>query len=95
MQVIMGKFGEEEGGWCSLEMKEGMAQGCGMPQGESEVLLKVKFLLLWIMEEGSDVEDTLMRTSFPSLFALATLKDAWDFYAWEQAEDGGTRTHVS
>ena len=36
-----------------------------------------------------------MRTSFPSLFALATLKDAWDFYAWEQAEDGGTRTHVS
>ena len=29
-----------------------------MPQGESEVLLKVKFLLLWVMEEGSDFERT-------------------------------------
>ena len=51
MKVIFGKYGVEEGGWCSLEVKEGYGMGLWKATRKG-LLSKARFPMIWVMEEG-------------------------------------------
>ncbi|KAL6333305.1 hypothetical protein AAG906_028489 [Vitis piasezkii] len=81
-RVIVGKYGEEEGGWCSGPSKEGYGVGLwkAIKNGWMEFSKRVAFRL-W---NGRRVcfwkdrwcGDDSLEEAFPSLYSLASSKDA-------------------
>ena len=82
-QVIIDKFGVEEGGWCSRKVREGYGMGAwkairkeweGIPCRSCFIVgnrRKVKFWKnLWC-------EDQTLKEVFPNLYRLEVNKDEW------------------
>ena len=85
----------EEGGWCSLEAREGY--GVGLWKAIRKGWDAFKSKISYDLGNGRRIRfwkhiwcgDTPLRTSLPSLFIIATSKDACVCDAWEQADLGG------
>ena len=94
-KVIIGKYGVEEGGWCSLEARKGYGMGLWKAIRKGWDAFKSK--ISYDLGHGRRVRfwkdiwcgDTLLSISFPSLFAIATSKEAWVCDVWEHTNFGG------
>ena len=95
-QVIRGKDGEEQGGWCTKEVRNG--HGVGWWKAIRKEWYLVSSRLSFMVGIGRRVrfwKDNWCGTlpfcvSFPSLFALAVSKDAWVDDVWSSADGGGS-----
>ena len=75
--MIKGKFGEEQGGWCSKEVRGGFS--VGLWKAIRREWIVVSSMLSFVVGNGQRVkfwkdrwgEDSPLRVSFPTLFALA------------------------
>ena len=87
-QVIRGKYGEERCGWCSWEVREGYGVGLGKAIRKLGHLVSSR--ISFVVGNGQRVSfwkdkwcgTTPLCKSFPSLFALATSKEAWVKHIW-------------
>ena len=94
--MIRGKYGEEQGGWCSKEVRGGY--GLGLWKTFRKEWTVVSSRLYFVLGNGQRVKfwkdrwcgDELLCVSFPSLFALAVFKDAWVKDVWCSNEGGGS-----
>ena len=81
-KVIIGKYGVEERGWCSLEARDSYGIGLWKAIRKGWEAFKSKISYVWgnkrRVKFWKDIwcGDTPLRTSFPSLFAIATSKEA-------------------
>ena len=81
-QVIRGKYGEEQGGWCSKEVRDGY--GLGLWIAIRRKWHVVSSRLSFVVDNGQRVRfwkdrwcgDSPFCFDFPTLFAIATSKDA-------------------
>ena len=81
--MIRGKFGEEQGGWCSKEVRDGY--GVGLWKTIRREWIVVSSRLSFVVGNGQKVKfwkdrwcgDSPLCVSFPTLVALAIFKDAW------------------
>ena len=95
-QVRGGKDGEEQGGWCTKEVRNG--HGVGWWKAIRKEWYLVSSRLSFMVGIGRRVrfwKDNWCGTlpfcvSFPSLFALAVSKDAWVDDVWSSADGGGS-----
>ena len=93
-QVIRGKYGEEQGGWSSKEVRG--VYGMGLWKTLRKKWEVVKNRLFFVVGNWQKVKfwkdiwcgDELLCVSFPSLFALAVFKDVWVKDVWRCNEDG-------
>ena len=93
-QVIRGKYGEEQGGWCSKEARGVLWKSL---RKDWDV---VRSRLFFVVENGQRVKfwkdfwcgNEPLCVSFPFLFALAVFKDAWVKDVWRCNEGGGSWT---
>ena len=91
-QVIRGKFGEEQGGWCSKEVRSGY--GVGLWKAIRREWHVVSSRLSFVVGNGQRLkfwkdrwcEDSPLHVSFPTLFALVVFKDAWVKDVWSSTE---------
>ncbi|RVW87760.1 Transposon TX1 uncharacterized 149 kDa protein [Vitis vinifera] len=93
--VISSKYGEEEGGWISCEVREGYGVGLWKEIRKEGVLLfkNVSFTV----GDGRKVKfwkdiwcgNTPLCEAFPSLFAFAVSQDAWVEDCWDYMGDAG------
>ncbi|WJZ97788.1 hypothetical protein VitviT2T_016367, partial [Vitis vinifera] len=99
-QVITRKYGEERGGWSSCEARE--AYGVGLWKVISKLGHLVTSSFDFVVGDGKKVrfyKDKWCGTiplceAFPSLFALATSKEAWVNEVWTAAgKRGGSWSH--
>ena len=99
-KVIIGKYGVEEGGWWSLEVREGYGVGLwkAIRKGWDAFKSKISYDLgngkrvrFWKDIRCEDIwcGDTRLSTSFPSLFTIVTSKEAWVCDVWEHTNFGG------
>ena len=80
--MIRGKYGEEQGGWCSKEMRGGY--DVGLWKAITREWHVVSSRLSFMVGNGQGVRfwknrwcgDSPFCVAFPTLFALATSKDA-------------------
>ncbi|WJZ82701.1 hypothetical protein VitviT2T_002436 [Vitis vinifera] len=87
--VISRKFGEEEGGWYTREVREGFGVGFWMEIRKEGALLQNK--VVFSVENGRSVkfwkdnwcENFALCNSFPSLYAFASFKEAWVVELWD------------
>ena len=87
-QVIRGKYGEERGGWCSREVRDGY--GVGPWKAIRKLGNLVSSRISFVVGNGQRVSfwkdkwcgTTPLCKSFPSLFALTTSKEAWVKDVW-------------
>ena len=94
-QVIRGKYGEERGGWRSCEPRE--AYGLGLWKAISKMGHKVTPFVGFVVGDGEKVkfwkdkwcETIPLSEVFPSLFALASNKEAWVNEVWTAGGEGG------
>ena len=94
-QVITRKYGEERGGWSSCEAKE--AYGVGLWKTISKLGHLVTPSFDFVVGDGKKVRfwkdkwcgTTPLCEAFPSLFALATSKEAWVNEVWTAAGEMG------
>ncbi|RVW50850.1 hypothetical protein CK203_101810 [Vitis vinifera] len=72
-QVIVGKYGEEKGGCCSNASREGYGMG------------------LWkaIKNGWMEFSNMVAFKAFPSLYSLASSRDAWVAQLWDQSRELG------
>ncbi|RVX20320.1 putative ribonuclease H protein [Vitis vinifera] len=95
-QVIRGKYGEERGGWRSCEPRE--AYGLGLWKAISKMGHKVTPFVGFVVGDGEKVkfwkdkwcETIPLSEVFPSLFALASNKEAWVKEVWTAGGKGGS-----
>ena len=96
-QVIKGKYGEERGGWRSCESRE--AHGFGLWKAISKMGHQVTPFVGFVVGDGEKVkfwkdkwcETITLSEAFPSLFALASNKEAWVNEVWTaEGEWGGS-----
>ncbi|RVW33932.1 putative ribonuclease H protein [Vitis vinifera] len=96
-QVIRGKYGEERGGWRSCETRE--AYGVGLWKAISKMGYLVTPSFGFVGGDGEKVkfwkdkwcETIPLSEAFPSLFALASNKEAWVNEVWTaEGEWGGS-----
>ena len=81
--MIKRKYGEEQRGWCSKEVKGGY--GVGLWKSLRKDWDVVRSRLFFVVGNGQRVkfwkdfwcENEPLCVSFPSLFALVVFKDAW------------------
>ncbi|RVW24939.1 hypothetical protein CK203_079533 [Vitis vinifera] len=82
-QIISGKYGDLEGGWCSKEARGGYGVGLWKTIRKLRDLVSCKLsfsvgnrkrIKFW---KGKWCGDEPLNVSFPSLFALSNSKDAW------------------
>ncbi|KAJ9686044.1 hypothetical protein PVL29_015095 [Vitis rotundifolia] len=104
-QVIRGKYGENRGGWCSYEVREG--HGVGLCKAIRKLDHLVSCRISFVVGNGQRVrfwKDKWCGTSpfcdsFPSLFVLVTAKEAWVSDLWivsaSMGRWGGVETLVS
>ena len=94
-QVIVGKYGEEEGGWCSGASRDGYRVGLwkafrnGWMEFSKRVTFKVgdgRGVRFW--KDRWCGEDSL-EEAFPRLYSLASSKDAWVAQLWDQSGNLG------
>ena len=94
--VISRKFGEEEGGWCTREVREGFGVGFWKEIRKEGSLLQNK--VVFSMGDGRRVKfwkdkwcgNFALCDFFPSLYALAASKEAWLVELWDSSgEEGG------
>ncbi|WKA09120.1 hypothetical protein VitviT2T_026797 [Vitis vinifera] len=87
-QVIRRKYREGRGGWRSCEARE--AYGVGLWKAINKMGQLVPLFLGFVVGDGKNVSfwkdkwcrTTLFCEAFPSLFALATSKEAWVNEVW-------------
>ena len=92
-EVIRGKYGEREGGWCTLDTRGGY--GLGLWKAISTCWPCVSSNLSFEIGNGQRIkfwkdarlENTPLLVSFPSLFALA--KEAWVRDYWNDVSSEG------
>ena len=96
-QVIKGKYEEERGGWRSCESRE--AHGFGLWKAISKMGHQVTPFIGFVVGDGEKVkfwkdkwcETIPLCEAFPSLFALASNKEAWVNEVWTvEGEWGGS-----
>ena len=74
--IIIGKYGQEEGGWCTKEVSEGNGERVwkairgGWPTFKDKIGFKVSF------GKANGVGDTPLRESFLDLYPIAPSKNA-------------------
>ena len=91
-QVIRGKYGEEQGRWCSKEARGVLWKSL---RKDWDV---VRSRLFFVVGNGQRVKfwkdfwcgNKPLCVSFPSLFALAVFKYAWVKDVWCSNEGGGS-----
>ena len=95
--MIRGKYGEERGGWRSCESRE--AHGFGLWKAISKMGHQVTPFVGFVVGDGEKVkfwkdkwcETIPLCEAFPSLFALASNKEAWVNEMWTaEGEWGGS-----
>ena len=87
-QVIRGKYAEEQGGWCSRDVREGY--GVGLWKAIKKLEHIVSSRLSFVVGNSQRVSfwkdiwcgATPLCVSFPSLFTLADPKEAWVKDVW-------------
>nr|CAN64366.1 hypothetical protein VITISV_031303 [Vitis vinifera] len=93
--VIVRKYGEEEGGWCSRVLREGYGVGLwkAIRNGWKEFNNRVGFragnrrrVRFW--KDRWCGEDPL-AVAFPELFSISIDREAWVNQMWEQVREGG------
>ena len=95
-QVIRGKYGEDQGGWCSQDVSEGYGVGLWKAIRKFGHLVSSKFsFVVGNVQRVSFWKDTLcgdtpLCVSFPSLFALVDPKEAWMKDVWPGTASGGS-----
>lgn len=98
-QVIRAKYGEKQRGWCSKEERGGYGMGlCKAIRREWHV---VSSRLSFVVGNGQRVRfwkdrwcgDSAFWVAFPTLYAIATAKDAWVKDVWSFTK--GVGTHIS
>ncbi|KAJ9707156.1 hypothetical protein PVL29_002241 [Vitis rotundifolia] len=94
-QVISRKFGEEEGGWYSREVREGFGVGLWKEIRKEGALLRNK--VVFSVGNGRRVKfwndnwcgNFSLSNLFPSLHAFASCKEAWLVELWDHSGDEG------
>ncbi|RVW81120.1 hypothetical protein CK203_044688 [Vitis vinifera] len=95
-QVIIKKYGVEEGGWCSREVRG--AYGVGVWKAIRKHWENIRSRSRLIVGNGRKVkfwkdlwcEDQALKDAFPNLFKLAVNKDQWVCDAWEEGGEAGS-----
>ena len=94
-QVIVRKFGEEDGGWCSGDSRE--SHGVGLWKAIRKGWMEFSKRVAFKVGDGRRVhfwkdrwcgEDSLDE-AFPRLYYLASSKDAWVAQLWDQSRNLG------
>ena len=94
-QVIVRKFGEEDGGWCSGDSRE--SHGVGLWKMIRKGWLEFNKRVAFKVGDGRRVhfwkdrwhgEDSL-DVAFPRLYNLASSKDAWVAQLWDRSGNLG------
>ena len=100
-QVISRKYGVEEGGWCTREVREeGYDVGFWKEIRKEWPLIKSN--LVFSMGDGRRVRfwenkwcgDDTLSLSFPLLFALAAFKEEWVAKVWDASREEGAGIHI-
>ncbi|RVW25474.1 putative ribonuclease H protein [Vitis vinifera] len=94
-QVISRKFGEEEGGWYTREVREGFGVGLWKEIRKEGALLQNK--VVFSVGNGRRVKfwndiwcgNFSLSNLFPSLYAFASFKEAWLVELWDHSGDEG------
>ena len=94
-QIISGKYGEMEGGWCSKEVRGGY--GIGLWKVIRKLWDLVFCRVSFSVRNGKRIKfwkdkccgDEPLNISFPSLFALSNSKDAWVVDLWQHSNERG------
>ncbi|RVW89870.1 putative ribonuclease H protein [Vitis vinifera] len=94
-QVISRKFGEEEGGWYTREVREGFGVGLWKEIRKEGALLQNK--VVFSVGNGRMVKfwndnwcgNFSLSNLFPSLYAFASFKEAWLVELWDHSGDEG------
>ena len=94
-QVISRKFGEEEGGWGTREVREGFGVGFWKEIRKEGSLLQNK--VVFSVRDGRRVRfwkdewcgNNALCDSFPSLYALVASKEAWLVELWDSSREEG------
>ena len=93
--VINRKFGEEEGGWYTREVREGFGVGFWKKIRKEGSLLQNKVVVtMGDGRKGKFWKDKwcgnfALCNPFPSLFAFATFKEAWLVELWDSSGEEG------
>ncbi|RVX04514.1 hypothetical protein CK203_023399 [Vitis vinifera] len=93
--VINRKFGEEEGGWYTREVREGFGVGFRKKIRKEGSLLQNKVVVtMGDGRKGKFWKDKwcgnfALCNPFPSLFAFATFKEAWLVELWDSSGEEG------
>ncbi|RVW67649.1 hypothetical protein CK203_063071 [Vitis vinifera] len=95
-QVIIDKYGVEDGGWCSREVRG--AYGVGVWKAIRKDWENIRSRSRLIVGNGRKVkfwkdlwcEDQALKDAFPNLFRLAINKDQWVCDAWEEGGEVGS-----
>ena len=93
-QVMRWKYGEDQGGWCSREVREGY--GVRLWKAIRKLSHLVNTRIYFVVGNGQRVsfwkdkwcETSPLCVSFPSLFALTTSKEAWVSDVWVGSGSG-------
>ena len=93
--VISNKFGEEEGEWCTREVREGFGVGFWKEIKKEGSFLQYK--VVFSMEDDRRVKfwkgkwcgNFALCDSFPFLYAIVTSKEAWLVELWDSSREEG------
>ena len=94
-QIISGKYGDLEGGWCSKEARGGYSVGLWKTERKlwdlvncklSFLVGNVKMIKFW---KDKWCRNEPLNVSFPSLFVLSNSKDAWVVELWQHSSERG------
>ncbi|RVW93915.1 putative mitochondrial protein [Vitis vinifera] len=96
--VISRKFGEEEGGWYTREVREGFGVGFWKEIRKEGARLQNK--VVFSVGNGRSVKfwknnwygNFALCNSFPSLYAFAYSKEAWVVELWDPSGEEGVRS---
>ena len=94
-QIISGKYGDLEGGWCFKEPRGGY--GVGLWKTIRKLWDVISSKLSFSVGNGKRIKfwkdkwcgDEPLNVSFPSLFSLSNFKDAWVAELWQHSNEGG------
>ena len=94
-QIINSKHGEVEGSWCSKEVGE--SYGVGLWKAIRNLWKIVNCRISFLVGNERRLKfwkdkwcgDEPLSVSFPSLFALATSKEAWVVDLWSHSNGSG------
>ena len=93
--VIIGKYGEEKGGWCFGASKE--SHGMGLWKAIKNGWLEFGKRVAFKVENGRKVQfwndrwcgENALKEDFPSLYFLASFREAWVALLWDGTREVG------